>query len=223
MDFIKIADSIDSTGPLRDGLLKELQAGKRVLWLLSGGSNITLTAHIMRDIPKELSSNLTMYMSDERYGPVGHRDSNMQQLLAAGFEPKQATVIPVLRPHLSLEETRQQFEHTITGSFASNDTVIGQLGMGPDGHIAGILPHSPAVTASELVCTYQATEYTRITMTFPALAKLDAAYLYAFGDNKRAALQQLRDETMPPSEQPAQFLKTLPYAVVINDQIGDTA
>jgi hypothetical protein len=50
---------------------------------------------------------------------------------------------------------------------------------------------------------------------------LTAAYVFAFGDAKREALQQLRDESLSLDDQPAQIIKQLPEAYVYSDQLSD--
>jgi len=51
-----------------------------VLWLVPGGSNIPIAVEAMDMIRKEMSGlslkYLTITLSDERYGSVGHKDSN---------------------------------------------------------------------------------------------------------------------------------------------------
>ena len=39
-------------------------------------------------------------LTDERYGPVGHPDSNWSQLLQKGFDLPQAKLVPVLTGRL---------------------------------------------------------------------------------------------------------------------------
>lgn len=175
----------------------------------------------MRVLPSELQPNLTI-MLDERYGPYGHRDSNMQQLQDAGFAPGKATVIPVLMPeNLSLEATAARYQAAAETAFKNADVIIAQLGIGPDGHVSGILPSSPAVTATGLVAGYRTEQFERITFTFDALKACTAAYAFAFGEGKRAQLETLRDEDLPLTEQPAQILKQIPESYVYNNQIGE--
>lgn len=207
--------------PLYDRLIEELQTGDQVLWLVPGGSNIPLAADISKRLPEDLTKNLRIYLTDERYGEVWHADSNTRQLEEAGFDPKQATMVPVLSGDLSLQETTEHFADALADAFASSDVVIGQFGMGPDGHIAGILPGTPAVSSEDLAVGYQTDTFTRITMTFEAIKHVDVAFVYAFGDAKRPALENLLNEDLSLDEQPAQIIKQLPEAYVFNDQIGE--
>jgi len=220
LQFCK-ATPAKATDMLAKRLNKELSAKKRVLWLLSGGSNIAIEVAVMRRVPADLQPYLAI-MLDERYGPFGHKDSNLQQLYDAGFAPGKATVVPALTPeNLPLEAAAARYRAAAETAFASADVIIAQLGIGADGHISGILPGSAAVTARKLVAGYRTGELERITFTFTALKKVTAAYAFAFGEAKRGQLETLRDKKLPLKTQPAQILKHISEAYVYNDQMGD--
>jgi len=159
---------------------------------------------------------------DERYGKVGHGDSNHQQLLDEGFKPDEAILLSILQSGLSLDETTSRYKALAGQAFEEADTVIALAGIGTDGHIAGILPNSPASYESKkYVVGYQADTYQRLTLTFPALRRINAAYVYAYGKSKSATLEKLKSEDLTLAEQPAQILKALPEAYVYNDQIDN--
>lgn len=219
MELIRIGNLEEGAAPLLDRLNEELEANKKVVWLVPGGSNIPLSVSVMRDISVDLSKNLTIYLTDERYGEVDHPDSNTRQLHEASFDPKQARIVNVLARGLNMEETSEQYALSITTAFEAADVVIAQMGMGPDGHICGILPGSPAVDSDKLVVGYATETFTRITLTPKALKQyIDAAYVFAFGEGKKEALANLLTDK-PLSKQPAQVLKELPEAYVYNDQL----
>lgn len=220
MKFIRIASIAEGTAPLSDRLITELKAGKQVVWVLTGGSNIQLCAAVMEKIPENLTELLTVFLTDERYGPVGHPDSNERQLEEAGFVPKRAHWIKVLQDDdTTMEDTAKRYAEQISAACAVADVVIAVVGMGPDGHVCGILPASPAVNSDKLVMGYASDPYQRITLTPKALRQfVDTAYVFAFGEGKRQALENLRKD-LPLDEQPAQVLKQLPEAYVYNDLI----
>jgi 6-phosphogluconolactonase/glucosamine-6-phosphate isomerase/deaminase len=220
MEFIRIEGIGEGVEPLRDRLVQELENGKKVLWLVPGGSNIPLSVDVMRQIPDDLTANLTIYLTDERYGEIDHPDSNARQLREAGFNPKNARHVWVLAKDLNLDETSEQYAMSVSTAFEAADVVIGQMGMGPDGHVCGILPGTVAVESDKLVVGYVTEQFTRITLTPKALEEhVDAAYVFAFGDNKREALDNLMSKDLPLTEEPAQILKKLPEAYIYNDQI----
>lgn len=210
---------MDGAEPLADRLTHELAGGKRVLWLVPGGSNIALSTEVSRRLPPALTANLTIMLTDERYGAVGHKDSNTVQLELAGFDPQLATMHAVLQPGLSLDDTVTRYARDYAEAVRTHDTIIGQFGMGPDGHLAGMLPHSAAVRAADLAYGYDAPGFTRITLTPPAIQHVLVAYLFAFGTEKIEALNNLHDKNLSLDEQPTQLLKQIPESYVYNDQI----
>lgn len=197
----------------------ELKVGQKVLWLVSGGSNIGSTVSILNRIDGDLTANLSIMLMDERYGKPGHSDSNWQQLMQAGFSPKKAHLMPVLLSNSGLEQTAMHYNNTAAQAFAENDVSIAQLGMGPDGHIAGILPHTVASKPNQqLVIGYEHKPFHRLTLSFSALEMMDAIYLFAFGQSKKEAILKLQNEGLSPDDQPAQFLKQLPEVYLYSDQ-----
>ena len=221
MRFVKTPDAERGIGELSQRLTSELKKNKRVLWLVPGGSSIAAAVKIMQALPEEENNNLAIFLTDERYGEVGHIHSNAKQLMDSGFTQKQAIFVPVLAPGFSLEETKERYAEAAKRAFEHADVIIAQFGIGTDGHIAGILPHSEAAAADGWVAAYETQEHTRVTLTFEALRHISAAYAFVFGDAKKQALEQLRDETLALADEPSQILKELPEAYVYNDQIGD--
>ncbi len=211
--------------PLADRLLKELsdEGNQRVLWLVTGGSNIKLSVAIMDQLPEELTKKLAVGLTDERFGPTGHPDSNLQQLFSAGFKPKQATVVPVLTPGLPLDATKERYEELIHTTFDAADVVIAQFGIGPDGHIAGVLPDTPGVASKDLVVAYETPTFNRISLTLEAIKRIPIAYAFSFGEERHDALDKLCNKDIPLSDEPSQILKQVGESYVYNDQVGEAS
>jgi 6-phosphogluconolactonase/glucosamine-6-phosphate isomerase/deaminase len=222
MHFILSPNISTAVSALQSKLITELKKDINVLWIISGGSNTAVTVSIMDELPADLTARLTIIPVDERYGPIGHENSNIQQLLDGGFVAGQARLISVLQPDLSLQATADAFNLIVQAEFAKAQVIIGQLGIGPDGHIAGILPDSPATAVNDkFVTAYLSDPYQRITMTFQALEKITVDYSIAYGAAKKTALQQLHNSELPLSKQPSQILRKLAEVYIYNDQIGD--
>jgi 6-phosphogluconolactonase len=212
-------DQEQAAQQLADFLIAKLQAQQLVAWLVPGGSNIPLSVAVMQAIPLELRSKLAILQTDERYGLYDHLNSNWRQLREAGFEPSGAAAFPVLAvQNLPLDRTVKRYAKTVRAVFDHADCVVGQFGIGADGHIAGILPGSVAARSRQTVIGYKAAKFNRITMTLPTLARLDAAYAYVYGDSKKMAIDKLANTNRPASEQPCQILKKLPVAQLYTDQ-----
>lgn len=192
-----------------------------VLWLLSGGSAISLEVETARRLTGQSAlERLTVSLIDERYGPPGHPESNWQKLIEAGFDLPNAQMAPVLAGKDSVE-TLEEYRSLLDAKLRGEAYVIGVLGIGADGHTAGILPASPAVASDDLALTYQAEEFNRITITCMGLEALDEAVVYAYGEPKHAVIRQLAERNLSPAEQPAQIIKKIPRWSVFNDLIGE--
>src|ERR1044072_2234058 len=150
MVFCYEPDANKAAWQLSERLNRELADGKHVLWLVCCGSSIALETDVMRRVPADLQQLLTVALTDERYGNVDHPDSNWRQLHEAGFEPGKAKIIPTLVPNLSLAETVEAYQQAIEPALENAEITIATFGIGADGHIAGALPHSPAVSSNEL-------------------------------------------------------------------------
>jgi len=224
MQYILTAGWEDGVADLTERLVRELAAGKRVLWLASGGSNIPVSVQIIDNISPELRQNLSVMLADERYGQPGHNESNWEQLMQAGFKAKPATLLPVLQDGLSFEQTIARYNQLAEQAFSDHQVIIAQLGIGGDGHIAGIVPGSQAAAETKaLVVGYQNPPLSRLSLTFPALRRVSASYTFAFGNTKHQALNLLRNQSLPLEQQPAQILKELPEAYIYSDQFGESA
>jgi len=203
---------------VNQALSAALAANHKVLWLVSGGSNIEIECEISSRLLD--TGNLTAALVDERYGQPGHKDSNYQKLVEAGFR---ANLTPVLqKDNLDIAKTTKQYAETLQGLLDEADIVIAQLGIGTDGHTAGVLPGSPLVASKQLVGNYHGTDFKRISVTLQGLRFIDAAFVFAYGSEKQAALRSLRDQALPLAEQPCQIFRQLPHVTIYNDAIeGD--
>jgi 6-phosphogluconolactonase/glucosamine-6-phosphate isomerase/deaminase len=221
LKFILTTSWEDGVADLTARLITELRQGKQVLWLLSGGSNIWASVEVMDSIAEDLTGNLHLMLADERFGGVGHKDSNWQQLLDSGLETKKSKVYEILTGQATLAKAAKDYEALAAKAFSAVDVVIAQLGIGEDGHILGMLAGSKALDADSLAYGYEGGKHQRLTLTAAAMRQINAAYVFAFGESKRPTLSKLQRRKLIPSEQPAQLLKQVPEVNIYNDQIGD--
>jgi 6-phosphogluconolactonase/glucosamine-6-phosphate isomerase/deaminase len=198
----------------------KLSAHEAVVWLLSGGSSIAVATATATLLAKSDLSNLSIGLIDERYGALNHSDSNLRQLESSGFYLPGINIVPVING-LGFEASTEKYNSFIEQIFSQNIYKIGLLGIGSDGHTAGILPDSSAVESEKYVIGYKATDYQRITLTGKGLRVLDRAIVYAAGTSKKTALQNLT-KSLPAIKQPAQLLKQIPRVDVYNDVIGES-
>src|SRR5579859_6319182 len=139
LEFRKVQSNQPVIDYLSRALKQHLGNKENVLWLVTGGSSIGIAATVSQRIKGSNLANLTVSLTDERYGPLGHPDSNWLQLEQAGFDLPAARLSPVLsgsEPQKSAEE----FAGFLANSLKRVDFSLGLIGVGPDSHIAGIKP-----------------------------------------------------------------------------------
>lgn len=200
---------------LSDVLKRYIALNKKVLLLVPGGSAIVVLPRVAEKLKGVDCANLSVTLTDERYGEVGHKDSNWQQIMEEGFDLLNANLYHVLQGK-DEATTALDFRKFIEDKIKTSDYIIGLFGIGRDGHTSGILPESRAIDSKELVCGYQSEEYYRITTTPLFLSKLDEVIVYATGASKKETLEKLRSEYSI-GEQPAQALKQADKFIIFND------
>jgi 6-phosphogluconolactonase/glucosamine-6-phosphate isomerase/deaminase len=216
--FYKVTDSEIIAGRIVRSIKLNLDNGRNVIWLISGGSVVPIACAAAELLKKTTVLHLTVGQIDERFGVPGHPDSNWRQLESAGFNLPRAARRPVLAGK-GIEQTAKDYDRFISGAFSSGSYVIGLLGIGADGHTAGILPGSAALSSDNYFDYYASSDFERITLTGKGLLLLDEAVVYAAGASKKRALENLYKK-IDPSEQPAQLLKQIARTEVYNDEVG---
>ena len=139
--------------------------------------------------------DVDLFQVDERVAPEGDPDRNLTNLMASiGSAPARVHPMPVSDPDL----------HAAAGAYAQ---VLPQrfdllhLGLGPDGHTASLVPGDPVLGVTDelvgLTRPYQG--HSRMTLTYPALARADQLLWLVTGADKREPLAKLLagDESIP--------------------------
>lgn len=212
-------------------LLYRLVDSKTFL-LLSGGKT-----------PKELYSEYAheeklrpgaVGQIDERYGEPFHENANQKMMEGTGIlrylQMRDIPFYPILKGE-SREDTAMQYDATLRDLFSVYQRSIGILGVGADGHTAGI-PASQKVWEEFSIANRGRTEYVidyddhgvfyneRVTMTFAGLSMLDLLIVLVFGDDKKKALNLMLEEGSE-DEIPARFYTRPDIAkktLIITDQ-----
>jgi 6-phosphogluconolactonase/glucosamine-6-phosphate isomerase/deaminase len=218
--FKKIISADQAAEYLANTIKSHLENAEEVLWLISGGSSISVAVEASKILAGSRLNNLSVSLTDERYGPIGHKDSNWQQLLDSGFLLSGAKLLPVLNGD-NFDNTTLSYGGMLAMELKSCDFSIGLFGIGLDGHTAGILPSSPATTTKALAIGYDGDAFKRITMTPEAIMKLNEAAVYVFGKPKWPILDKL-DNDIPINIMPAQALKHVRKLKIFNDYRGET-
>ena len=190
-----------------------LEKGDRVLWLLSGGSGINVAIRASKKLEGIDLTNLFVGLTDERYGLVGHKDENWQQLLDNSLSLPGANLYRTLTGQ-DIDQTTTAFDNWLKSQLEKSDYKIGIFGFGADGHTAGIKPDSSAVSAPNLAASFIGDDFERITVTFKTIKQLDEVVIQASGINKLPIIRDLMNSNIPLNKQPVQILKLVPHATL---------
>jgi 6-phosphogluconolactonase/glucosamine-6-phosphate isomerase/deaminase len=218
MRFMRISSSQPVADYVSQVILEHLAKSERVLWLVSGGSVIRVAAAVAERLAGQRLKNLTVSLTDERPGPVGHADSNWRGLEEAGFSLPGARLMPVLTGADTAADAAA-FNRFLASQLDQADYSLGLFGIGPDGHTDG-LPAQNAAPSTDLAAYYEAGPFRRISSTPAAIARLTEAVAFVMGENKHPQLDRLAQD-LPYEEQSAQALKLAPKLTVFNDYIGE--
>lgn len=220
--FKKITSDKPVIDYLTHTITTHLKSGQEVLWLLSGGSYIDVQVSTSKKLSQIDLSNLTVSLTDERYGAAGHADSNWRKLQDRGFKLNGAKLVPILKAK-NPEQTKDEYAGFINTELHSAGYKLGCVGVGEDGHTLGVLCNSPVVASKELVEMYQGPDFKRITLTLGSLGLLDEVVVYMVGKEKKDIIDQIADGGLDLSTQPAQMLNRLKKVIIFNDYKGEPA
>ena len=195
-------------------IIQQLQlhvAVRPALLLLSGGSVgrqvAPILAQLLREIPQEMVSKLTLGLVDERFGLPWHPESNMLVIKASGLVEVIAraggeVVWPLQAGATTIDTSIKTYNTQISRLFdGCRGRTLGIFGIGEDGHTAGIKP-LPKKTFNQLftdlqvlVVGYQAKDYKRITLTSTGIRQITTAVIFATGGQKKIVLEKLAGKT----------------------------
>lgn len=194
---------------------------KKILFLTSGGSALKLVEYID---PKIITKDFTISVLDERFSKEPNINNFAQLTKTQFFNQAKINGANFIKTMVQKDETLEQFanhfELELKNWKQSNPegVVIITMGMGPDGHTAGIMPfpEDPELfkqlfCSENLVIGYDAkdkNEYPlRVTASITFLIeKIDYAIIFVLGSNKRDALEKLFDEKVGVETIPAKVI-----------------
>jgi 6-phosphogluconolactonase/glucosamine-6-phosphate isomerase/deaminase len=199
-----------------------------VLLLVSGGSAFKLLASVDVSL---LSERCTLGVLDERYS-LDPAVNNFAQLTTTSFYTD-ALVQGVhfidtrVQEHETILELRERFDTCLHTWFENNPTgiILATVGIGNDGHTAGIFPMSnkECFEGSAWTCAYQVlpkiNQYTeRVTVTHSFLREMVThAFVYVEGNDKKDVLQKVLDERGDLEVTPARIFRELSLVSLYTD------
>lgn len=196
-------------------LERQLQARGEARLLLSGGSTPAPVYRALARAPLDWS-RIGIGLVDERWLPEGDPASNAhlvrETLLEEGAD--RARFEPMLMPPHPIEDS------VLAANRAARADAVVVLGMGEDGHVASLFPHTPGLPAAlDAPGDYVAIDASaapvaapwprRISLTPAGLARAATRLLLLRGERKRALLMRAL-EGGDPLELPVQLAFGLP-------------
>ena len=189
--------------------LVDLQAAGTVpKVVLTGGTiGIALLEQVRETVARDAVdwSQVEFYWGDERFLPPGDPERNETQAREALLDHIRvdpAKVFPMGADTGSgpagADAAAEQYAQLLAGAARPEDHGpvpsfdVTLLGMGPEGHIASIFPHSPAVYEADrsVVAVHGCPKPppTRVSLTLPAIRRSAEVWLVATGEAKAAAV-----------------------------------
>ncbi|MGA2911839.1 MAG: 6-phosphogluconolactonase [Candidatus Levyibacteriota bacterium] len=196
MNIIKVKNPQEGVEVCKK-LLYEKVSRNSVLFLSGGSTPKTLYQSLAQE--RKLKAG-AVALIDERFGEKLHENSNEKMIRDTGLIQyllkQNVRFYPVLE-NKSFEETTKDYDETVRYLFNYFPKSVGILGVGVDGHTAG-LPAGMTndqfsiSNKTDLVTSFNdfpAAQKQRITLTFLGLSKLDEIIVLVFGKDKKKALR----------------------------------
>lgn len=205
---------------------------KTMIYLSGGKTPKALYEQLARE---EIFNPGAVGMVDERYGEKFHANSNEKMFRDAGLlrylELRDIPFYPILGVDKTREETADAYDTAMRSLNLVFQKSVAFLGIGADGHTAGIAGNRADFTNPLFDFTHKSLLVSdfndptgmfkeRVTMTFLALEMMDLLVVLVLGEDKKDALEKMF-EAGSTEEIPARFYTNPEIAektVIITDQ-----
>jgi 6-phosphogluconolactonase/glucosamine-6-phosphate isomerase/deaminase len=208
MEIFKQNDAISAAAECGEYLNAFLIEHKKlpILLMLSGGSALTVLDYIG---DHALGENVTVSVLDERFSedPTINNFFQLQktEFYTAALNSEVNFFGTLPRPNETAEALAKRFEHNLKTWREENPSgiIVATLGMGSDGHTAGIFPFEHKTEFDTLfnsgawIVAYDAAEKNqypqRVTTTLNFLRNIDFGFAYVCGKEKKEKLEQVKN------------------------------
>lgn len=204
---------------------------KPLLMLLSGGSSLDLLKYIK---DTSIEPGITFGMLDDRYS-TDHKVNSFHLV------SKTPLYLQALRKGASFldssvfeSETLEEYAHRYEGYIKKwrkqhpQGIIRATVGIGPDGHTSGILPHpedskkfEELFNGAKLIVGYDVGTKNphrfRMTSTYTLMRMLDSVLTYMKGENKKDALQKVLAEEGDNATTPGRIIRELKNVSLYTD------
>lgn len=179
---------------------------------LSGGTTPRLLYELLADPREPFRDQIDWKKSfflftDERNVPPDHPDSNYRMAHEALFSRVPKTQIVRIAGEKPAEQAAQEYEDILADLYEADipDLDLVLLGLGEDGHVASLFPHSPALQEKERLVVAPWVEKLnayRITMTLPILNAGHSVVFLVTGASKAEIVGKIINADKKPDFQP---------------------
>lgn len=212
------------------GLLGSCAAQQPLVLGLCGGRSVVGLLQAMldesRNQPQDSMRRVQFFMVDERVVPLSDPQSNFGGLKKQLFEKLledglilEDQLHPFDAAHGNAERACQEYESELN-RFGGNFTVT-VLGMGEDGHVAGLFPNHPVLAGTERAF-YSFDDSPkppphRMTASARLVCQSSLVILLALGEAKRDAWNRFQAPSVSLTDCPAKMVTQARECVVVTD------
>jgi len=211
-------------------VLKEQPHSKPLVIALCGGRSVVglVQAFLQQalDQPKDLLARVNFFMVDERIVPLTHPDSNFGMLKQQLFDPlvaqgriSQHQLHPLEVTRDDAPEVCQSYAQELKNYGGAFTIVV--LGMGEDGHVAGLFPQHPALglSGAAFIPFFDSPKPPegRITASRELVTGAALAVVLALGEGKRAAFKAFKSEEVSEADCPAKITRNMRDVLLVSD------
>ncbi|HEY7052134.1 MAG TPA: 6-phosphogluconolactonase [Mycobacterium sp.] len=189
---------------LAEAMVSAIDArGRAVIVLTGGGTGIGMLSHVGEHAERIDWSKVHLYWGDDRFVPTDDDERNERQARSAllGRVGIPAENVHAMAPSDGrfgddIDAAAQGYERELADNAESGEPApdfdVHLLGMGPEGHINSLFPHSDAVREkTRLVVAVEDSPKPpprRITLTLPAIQRSREVWLVVSGAGKADAV-----------------------------------
>jgi len=224
MKIIETEQPKEDAGQSLTDALRE-HSKKPILLMVSGGSAFSLLDFVE---PSVLGPHITLTVLDERFSsdPAINNFTQLEQtkFFASCINKRVQTISTKVLEYESLHGLHNRFDTALHTWKEQNEdgVIIATMGIGPDGHTAGIFPGEHGVDFNDntwvvgYIVPKEVNQYPeRITVTNTFLRnKVDQAIVYAVGSDKYRLIQKLQATETSIQEIPATIFKEMPFLII---------
>jgi len=151
------------------------------------------------------------FFGDERTVPPDHEDSNYRMAYEALLSQVPVGSVRRMRGELDPRKAATLYEQALRTFFGGTlrfDLVL--LGIGEDGHTAGLFPSTPALDVTDRLVVENPVEKlgtVRLTLTVPAINAARRIVFLVAGEGKAGALEKILEGDTNPHEYPAKLVR----------------